>query len=144
MFEFRFCLHKIRKKCSIYLMYAPCSNDYVIISKKKNVNAKNYDESSRISITTYSILLPLWILRLWRNVRLACKRNHKSFLNKYISFQAICSRHGLAVGAKTIFITKAIMVITFPLAYPVSKILVIFKKKRIENSVGENKCIMNA
>lgn len=29
----------------------------------------------------------------------------------------------MAVGAKTIFITKAIMVITFPMAYPVSKIL---------------------
>lgn len=40
-----------------------------------------------------------------------------------IKLQAICSRHGLAVGAKTIVITKAIMVITFPMAYPVSKIL---------------------
>lgn len=38
-------------------------------------------------------------------------------------FKAICSRHGLAVGAKTIWITKAIMVITAPLSWPVSKIL---------------------
>lgn len=37
--------------------------------------------------------------------------------------QAICSRHGLAVGAKTIFITYFFMVITFPLAYPISKVL---------------------
>lgn len=37
--------------------------------------------------------------------------------------KAVCSRHGLAVGAKTIVITKAIMLITFPLAYPTSKIL---------------------
>ncbi|XP_050071849.1 unextended protein [Anopheles maculipalpis] len=37
--------------------------------------------------------------------------------------QAICSRHGLAVGARTIFITKGVMVITAPLSYPISKIL---------------------
>ncbi|XP_055641243.1 unextended protein [Toxorhynchites rutilus septentrionalis] len=40
-----------------------------------------------------------------------------------ITPQAICSRHGLAVGAKTILITKAVMLITFPLSYPTSKIL---------------------
>ncbi|XP_035894574.1 metal transporter CNNM4 isoform X2 [Anopheles stephensi] len=37
--------------------------------------------------------------------------------------QAICSRHGLAVGARTIAITKAVMVITAPLSFPISKIL---------------------
>ncbi|XP_037049325.1 metal transporter CNNM4-like [Bradysia coprophila] len=37
--------------------------------------------------------------------------------------QAICSRHGLLVGAKTIYITKLIMVLTSPLAYPISKVL---------------------
>lgn len=40
-----------------------------------------------------------------------------------ITPQAICSRHGLAIGAKTIWITKLVMVITFPLSYPVSKFL---------------------
>lgn len=37
--------------------------------------------------------------------------------------QAICSRHGLAVGAKTIYITYFFMFVTFPLSYPISKIL---------------------
>ncbi|XP_064163840.1 metal transporter CNNM4 isoform X1 [Anguilla rostrata] len=37
--------------------------------------------------------------------------------------QALCSRHGLAVGANTITVTKFFMVLTFPLSFPVSKLL---------------------
>merc|ERR1719234_783046 len=37
--------------------------------------------------------------------------------------QAICSRHGLAVGAKTILLTKFFMLVTAPLSFPISKIL---------------------
>lgn len=37
--------------------------------------------------------------------------------------QAICSRHGLAVGANTIMLTKFFMLLTFPASYPVSKLL---------------------
>ncbi|XP_076229097.1 metal transporter uex isoform X2 [Nomia melanderi] len=40
-----------------------------------------------------------------------------------ISPQAICSRHGLCIGAKTIYVTKLTMIITFPLSYPISKLL---------------------
>ncbi|CAF1462085.1 unnamed protein product [Adineta steineri] len=37
--------------------------------------------------------------------------------------QAICSRHGLRVGAKTILLTKFFMLMTLPIAFPLSKLL---------------------
>lgn len=37
--------------------------------------------------------------------------------------QALCSRHGLAVGANTIFLTRLVILLTFPVAYPISKFL---------------------
>jgi metal transporter CNNM len=37
--------------------------------------------------------------------------------------QAICSRHGLAVGAWTVWLTKIFMGLTFIVSYPISKIL---------------------
>lgn len=40
-----------------------------------------------------------------------------------ITPQAVCSRHGLAIGAKTIYITKVVMLLTFPLSYPISRML---------------------
>ena len=37
--------------------------------------------------------------------------------------QAICSRYGLAIGARTIWFTRVFMVATFPLSFPISKLL---------------------
>ncbi|XP_066950363.1 unextended protein-like isoform X2 [Macrobrachium rosenbergii] len=37
--------------------------------------------------------------------------------------QAVCSRHGLAVGARTVWLVRVFMVITGPASYPISKIL---------------------
>lgn len=37
--------------------------------------------------------------------------------------QAICSRHGLAVGARTRYITYFFMIVTFPLSFPISLLL---------------------
>ncbi|RWS04148.1 metal transporter CNNM4-like protein [Dinothrombium tinctorium] len=36
--------------------------------------------------------------------------------------QSLCSRHGLMIGAKTVYITYLIMAITSPISYPISKI----------------------
>jgi metal transporter CNNM len=37
--------------------------------------------------------------------------------------QAVCSRYGLAIGAKTVWFTWLFIVLTFPVSYPISKIL---------------------
>lgn len=45
--------------------------------------------------------------------------------------QAICARHGLCIGAKTIWITKFFMVVTGAVSYPISKLLDVILGKEL-------------
>jgi hypothetical protein len=40
--------------------------------------------------------------------------------------QAVCSRHALMIGAKTVFLTKLFLFLMFPVAWPISKLLDFF------------------
>lgn len=51
----------------------------------------------------------------------------------FSNLQAICSRHGLCIGAKTIYMTKLTMILTFPLSYPISKLLDLVLGEEIGN-----------
>lgn len=40
--------------------------------------------------------------------------------------QAVCSRYGLAVGANFVWLVRILMIICFPIAYPIGKVNFIY------------------
>ncbi|XP_072335700.1 metal transporter CNNM1 isoform X1 [Scyliorhinus torazame] len=54
---------------------------------------------------------------------------------------AICSRHGLALASKTIWVTKVFMFIAFPASYPISKLLDAILHQQISNFYTREKLI---
>ncbi|CAG0917443.1 unnamed protein product [Notodromas monacha] len=53
--------------------------------------------------------------------------------------QAICSRHGLAIGAWTLWITKSFMIVTCPLSFPISKLLDFLLGEEIGNQYNRER-----
>lgn len=53
--------------------------------------------------------------------------------------QAVCSRHGLAIGAQTYWVTVFFMIVTFPASYPISLILDFFLGEEMGQAFSKEK-----
>ncbi|XP_061770932.1 metal transporter CNNM1-like [Nerophis ophidion] len=54
---------------------------------------------------------------------------------------AVASRHGLAIASRTIWVTRLLMVLSFPVSYPVSKLLDLLLHQEISNFYTREKLL---
>ncbi|KAM6972244.1 metal transporter CNNM1 [Aplochiton taeniatus] len=54
---------------------------------------------------------------------------------------SVASRHGLAIASKTIWVTRLLMVISFPISYPISKLLDLILHQEISNFYTREKLL---
>ncbi|XP_065854880.1 DUF21 domain-containing protein At4g14240-like isoform X2 [Euphorbia lathyris] len=69
----------------------------------------------------YLIALPIYLDKLFnQNVAIILSVTFVLFFGEVIP-QAICSRYGLAVGSNFVWLVRVLMVICYPIAYPIGK-----------------------
>lgn len=54
---------------------------------------------------------------------------------------SVASRHGLAIASKTIWVTRLLMVLSFPISYPISKLLDLVLNQEISNFYTREKLL---
>ncbi|XP_030638747.1 metal transporter CNNM1-like [Chanos chanos] len=54
---------------------------------------------------------------------------------------SVASRHGLAIASKTIWLTRLLMILSFPISYPISKLLDIILHQEISNFYTREKLL---
>ncbi|CAL8331786.1 unnamed protein product [Lota lota] len=54
---------------------------------------------------------------------------------------SVASRHGLAIASKTIWVTRVLMVLSFPVSYPISKLLDLVLRQEISNFYTREKLL---
>ncbi|KAM4612063.1 metal transporter CNNM1-like [Polymixia lowei] len=54
---------------------------------------------------------------------------------------SVASRHGLAIASKTIWVTRLLMVLSFPISYPISKLLDLILHQEISNFYTREKLL---
>lgn len=59
--------------------------------------------------------------------------------------QAVCSRHGLSIGASLIWLVKILMLLCWPISYPVGKVSLLHhkKEKKKKSEPKQNKTKQN-